>query len=68
MSKGHGKGHRGKHVVHGMAHMNSKLDWEKVRYIRTNPHISIKTLADMYKVAPTTIRQVRDGYTWKENL
>lgn len=43
----------------------SKLDWEKVEYIRNHPELSSKELAEMFNVSPVTIRDARNFKTWK---
>lgn len=43
----------------------SKLDWEKVDYIRAHPEISTNFLAEKYHVSVSTIRGVRNYRTWK---
>lgn len=43
----------------------SKLDWDKVDYIRAHPEISANFLAEQYNVSPRTIRDARNYKTWK---
>ena len=46
----------------------SKLDWEKVEYIRNHPEISAKAFAEKYNVAERTIRDARNYKTWKNKI
>ena len=44
----------------------SKLNWEKVEYIRNNPdNLTQKELGEKFGVARTTISSVVTGRTWK---
>lgn len=43
----------------------SKLNWDKVNFIRENPQISTKQFAEMFNVSANTIRDVRNYKTWK---
>lgn len=43
----------------------SKLDWDKVDYIRAHPEITIKYFAELYGVSRSTISDVRHYRTWK---
>ena len=60
------------HAVKDFLHLQgedcsySKLDWEKVEYIRTNPdHLLQRELAELFGVARTTISSVVNYRTWK---
>ena len=58
---------RGNAAVSGELHAKSKLDWEKVRFIRDNPEkLSPKDLAARLGVNTTTIHQVQQHLSWKE--
>ena len=46
----------------------SKLDWEKVEYIRNHPEIDIKYFAEKYKVSISTIKDVKNYKTWKNKI
>lgn len=43
----------------------SKLNWEKVDFIRTHNEYTAKQLAEMYNVTVPTVREVRQGKSWK---
>lgn len=43
----------------------SKLNWEKVNYIREHPEISTQFFAEQYGVNVSTIRDVKSYKTWK---
>lgn len=43
----------------------SKLNWEKVEYIRSHPEISNSEYAEMYGVSRSTINDVKKYRTWK---
>lgn len=45
----------------------SKLNWDAVHFIRQHPEISLKKLGEKFGVAPSTISDVRQGRSWKEN-
>lgn len=45
----------------------SKLDWEKVNYIREHPEVTIKYFSELYSVSRSTISDVRHYRTWKIN-
>lgn len=59
------------HAIHEDLHSQgekcnwSKLDWNKVDYIREHPEISTNFFAEQYNVHPSTIRDVRNYRTWK---
>lgn len=44
----------------------SKLNWEKVEYIREHLEIDINTLAKKFNVSLSTIKDVRNYKTWKK--
>lgn len=52
-------------VKFGEQNPKSKLTIEQVRFIRTNPNMGHKEIADMYGLSPNCIRGVRIGRTWK---
>lgn len=61
-----------KHAVDNFLHLQgedcswSKLNWEAVDYIRSNPnHLLYKELAAMFNVSEYTIRDVANYKTWK---
>jgi hypothetical protein len=60
-----------KHAVKEGLHLSgeacswSRLNWEKVEYIRNHPEISSKEFSEKYQVAVRTIRDVREFKTWK---
>lgn len=62
------------HAVENGLHLSgekcpwSKLDWEKVNYIRENPQIPIKELAGKFNVSDTTIRDAKNFKTWKQKV
>lgn len=43
----------------------SKLDWEKVNYIREHTEISSKEIAKMFDISPSHIRAIRQNKWWK---
>ena len=53
-------------VFHGEAHPMAKLSESQVRKIRGHRQsgLSVKTIAQMFDVAPTTIRRICSGVTW----
>ena len=62
-----------KHAVDSFLHLQgedcsySKLNWEKVDYIRANPeHLTHKELGEKFGVARTTIGDVINYRTWKK--
>jgi hypothetical protein len=44
----------------------SKLTIEKVKFIRANPQLGHKEIANMFGLSPNCIRGVRIGRTWKD--
>ena len=44
----------------------SKLDWEKVDFIREHLELSASELSKIFNVSPTTIRDVRNYKSWKQ--
>jgi len=51
----------------GNTHTQSKLSWEKVRFMRKNEsHIGTSSLGRKYGVSHKTIERVLKGKTWKE--
>jgi hypothetical protein len=55
-----------RNVFHGECHPMAKLSSAKVRDIRgyRQQGLTIKTIAEMYEVAPSTIRRICTGVTW----
>ena len=49
----------------GEQNPKSKLTLEQVRFIRANPQLGHKEIADMWGLSPNCIRGVRIGRTWK---
>ncbi len=45
----------------------AKLTQENVNYIRTHREMSRKNLAELFNVTPSTIKDVQNGYSWKNN-
>jgi hypothetical protein len=58
------KGRHKRAAARGEALHFSKLNEEKVRYIRANPEMSLKELSGDLGVAVQTIHHVRSGRTW----
>lgn len=62
-----------KHAVEMGLHLSgekcswAKLNWDKVSFIRNNPQISTKELAEKFNVSVATIRNVRNYKTWKNS-
>lgn len=50
----------------GESNPKSKLTLEQVKFIRANPQLGHKAIADMWGLSPNCIRGVRIGRTWKE--
>jgi hypothetical protein len=44
----------------------SKLTLEQAKFIKSNPQLGNKQIADMFGLSPNCIRGVRIGRTWKE--
>lgn len=63
-----------KHAVDTGLHLQgedcpwSKLDWEKVEYIRNHPEIPTTKFAEKYGVSSRTISDVRNHKTWKQKI
>lgn len=49
----------------GEKHPNSKLNWEKVRFIREHPEISRDEISKMFNIAPSSVSSIRLYRTWK---
>lgn len=60
-SKGRGRPAR----LCGEASSKAKLTEEQVRFIRANPDLGHKQIADMWGLSPNAVRGVRIGRTWK---
>ena len=52
-------------VASGENNPKSKLTLEQVRFIRANPLLGHKAIADMFGLSPNCIRGVRIGRTWR---
>lgn len=52
--------------IHGDACPWAKLTREQVDFIRTHKEIPAKEFAKLFGAAPTTIREARNGKTWKD--
>ena len=52
-------------IAYGEDNPKSKLTLEQVRFIRANPQLGHKEIADMWGLSPNCIRGVRIGRTWK---
>ena len=59
------KGRKTATVRTGEDNAKSKLTLEQVRFIRANPQLGHKAIADMFGLSPNCIRGVRIGRTWK---
>ena len=46
----------------------AKLDWQKVKYIRNHPEISVKQFSEIYGVSESAIKDVRNYKTWKNKI
>lgn len=61
-----------KHAVRNSLHLSgeackwAKLTQENVEYIRSHKEYTARELAEMFNVAITTIRTVRQGRSWKK--
>ena len=61
-----------KHAVKNLLHLSgekcpwSKLDWEKVDFIRSHTEYTQKQLAEMFGVSLYAVREVRQGKSWKK--
>lgn len=51
---------------YGEQNPKSKLTLEQVKFIRANPQLGHKEIADMWGLSPNCIRGVRIGRTWKD--
>ena len=60
------KGRKVPPTFFGEEHPTSKLTIEKVKFIRANPQLGHKEIANMFGLSPNCIRGVRIGRTWKE--
>jgi len=60
------KGRKIPPIFFGEDNSRSKLTIEKVRFIRANPQLGHKEIADMFGLSPNCIRGVRIGRTWKD--
>lgn len=45
----------------------SKLNWEKVNFIREHTELNSKQLAEMFNVSPSHVRSIRQNRWWKIN-
>ena len=60
------------HAVKNLLHLSgekcpwSKLDWEKVDFIRSHTEYTQKQLAEMFGVSLYAVREVRQGKSWKK--
>ncbi len=60
------KGRKQAPKLSGEQNPKSKLTLEKVRFIKENPQLGHKAIADMFGLSPNAIRGVRIGRTWKD--
>ena len=60
------KGRKVASVAYGEDNSRSKLTVEKVKFIKSNPQLGHKEIADMFGLSPNCIRGVRIGRTWKD--
>ena len=60
------KGRKVAPVAYGENNSRSKLTVEKVKFIKSNPQLGHKEIADMFGLSPNCIRGVRIGRTWKD--
>ena len=60
------KGRKTPPTFFGEDNPKSKLTIEKVKFIRANPQLGHKEIANMFGLSPNCIRGVRIGRTWKE--
>lgn len=60
------KGRKFNPVNFGEANPKSKITLEQAKFIKANPQLGHKQIADMFGVSPNCIRGVRIGRTWKE--
>lgn len=60
------KGRKVQPILFGEKNPKSKLTIEQVKFIKANPQLGHKHIADMFCLSPNCIRGVRIGRTWKE--
>jgi len=60
------KGRKQAPKLSGEQNPKSKLTLEQVRFIKSNPQLGHKAIADMFGLSPNAIRGVRIGRTWKD--
>jgi hypothetical protein len=60
------KGRKVQPIMFGEKNPKSKLTIEQVRFIKDNPQLGHKAIADMFGLSPNCIRGVRIGRTWKD--
>lgn len=60
------KGRRKAYRAFGENNPVSKLTLEQAKFIKANPELGHKQIADMFGVSPNCIRGVRIGRTWKD--
>jgi hypothetical protein len=60
------KGRKTPPIFFGKDNPKSKLTIEKVKFIRANPQLGHKEIANMFGLSPNCIRGVRIGRTWKD--
>lgn len=53
-------------IVSGEKCSYSKLNWEKVNFIREHKEFNSKELAKMFDVSPSHIRSIRQNKWWKQ--
>ena len=53
-------------IMFGEQNPRSKLNIEQVKFIKSNPQLGHKHIADMFGLSPNCIRGVRIGRTWKD--
>lgn len=59
------KGRKTAPILFGEQNPKSKLTAERVKFIRDNPQLGHKEIADMFGLSANCIRGVRIGRTWK---
>jgi hypothetical protein len=60
------KGRKTPPINFGEDNSQSKLNIKQVRFIKANPQLGHKAIADMFGLSPNCIRSVRIGRTWKD--
>lgn len=60
------KGRKTATVSYGERNPRSKLTLEQVKFIKLNPQLGHKAIADMFGLSPNAIRGVRIGRTWRD--